>query len=652
MGAKRIGVFVCHCGKNIAATIDVKRVVAEMSTYPGVEHAENYLYMCSDPGQEIVRKAIREKKLDGIVMSNCSPALHQKTFRRLAQSQGLNPYHCEIANIREQCSWPHPDWPEVATLKAMNIIKGVVEKVKRNEALYPGRAQITRRTLVIGAGISGIRAALDIANAGYPVVLVETEPAIGGKVRALATTAPSFEPPGCLLSPWIAECAANPLIELMAYSEVEELEGYVGNFKAKIRRKASFTADVPGADWQRISRACPVSVPSEFDRGLGKRKAIHSPGPDPYPPMPVIDRKACLHFRDGSCSACKDAAPKGAVDFDMQDEIVERDLGAVVVASGFDLMPPSELAEIDPDPDVIDALQFERLAAPSGPTGGRILRPSDGSVPRTVVFVQCSGSRDPEHHKPYCSRICCMYTAKQARMFMRAVPGGRAVVSYIDVRTTSKGAEEFYRAATETDGVDYMRGRVSRAFRVGGKIRVLAADTLAGKSISIDADMVVLAMAVVAHPSARQLGRTVNIITDEHGFASEAHIKLGPVETLTAGIYIAGACQMPKDITHSVYSSSGAASKVLSLFSNEELLNDPVVAFVDEEVCSGCGYCVAACAFGAPELDPVTGKARVNASICQGCGACAVACPSEAMGHKNFSTRQFIDLIENALKEY
>jgi heterodisulfide reductase subunit A len=600
----------------------------------------------------MVRKAIREKRLDGIVMSNCSPALHQNTFRRVAASEGLNPFLCEVANIREQCSWPHPDQIETATNKALSIIRGVVTKVSRNEELVPSSVSLTRKALVIGAGVAGLQAALSVADAGFPVVLVEREPSVGGRTLQLGSTAPDLRRPACFLSPWIDRVARHPGIRLLAHAEIVELEGFVGNFKAKIREKAS-SVDAAACDGcMACAAACPVEVPSTFDRGLSKRKAIHRLHPLAFPGRPVIDRAACLRFRGGSCDACAKACPRGAVRYDDADRTVEEEVGAVVVATGLDLLPKAELGEFEPDPDVLDALQFERLLDPEGPTRGRVLRPSDGKPAKTVVFVQCAGSRDPEHHKPYCSKICCLYTAKQARLFRRAVPDGAAFVSYIDVRATAKGAEEFVRDASEEDGVVYLRGRVAKAWRDGNRLKARCADTLSGKAVEIDADLVVLAMAVVASPGARELGRTINIITDEHGFASESHIKLGPVDTLTAGIYLAGACQMPKDIAHSVYSASGAAAKVLSLFSRKELLHDPVIAEVDEEVCAGCGRCVEVCAYGAPVLDERKGVARVNPAVCEGCGACAAGCPSGAMRHRNFGKRQFLDLIDNAVRDY
>ena len=568
---KRIGVFICHCGANIATSVDVEKVVKEISTYPGVAHAENYIYMCSDPGQDLIRKAIVEKRLDAVVNCNCSPSLHEKTFRNLVTSMGLNPYHCEIANIREHCSWPHIHDREMATKKAVSIIEMIVEKVRRNLALTPMVVPITKRALVVGGGIAGMQAATDIAKGGYEVILVERSPALGGHARQLSGTFPSMELVQCMINPQVTEVMNHPKITLYTSAEVEEVGGYVGNFKVKIKKEGTF---------------------------------------------------------------------------------IEEEVGTIVVATGYDLYPKEKITEYESDPDVIDGLQFEKILSPSGPTRGEIRRPSDGKVPKEIVFIQCVGSRDPENHLPYCSRVCCMYTAKQAALYKKKVPDGQVYISYMDIRSDAKGCEEFIQELTEKERIIYLRGRVSRVFKEGDKIRVYGVDTLSGKMIDMKADLVVLATAMVASSGAKDLSRKLNIISDEYGFMSEAHIKLRPVETLTAGIYLAGTAQAPRDITDTISSASGAASKVLSLFSRKELLHEPEIAHVDQEVCSGCGLCVSICAYKAPELDPKKRVARVNEALCEGCGACASLCPSGAMQHKNFSNRQFFEMIEVAAGDY
>lgn len=649
---KRIGVFVCHCGLNIAQSVDVLKVVDEIRRYPGVAHAENYLYMCSEPGQEIIRKAIREHRLDAVINANCSPSLHEKTFRNLVAAEGLNPFHQEVANIREHCSWPHAGNREVATQKAIAIVKATVDRLLLNMALIPAVIDLNRRALVIGAGIAGMQAALRIANSGYDAVLVENTPAIGGHGAQLSCTFPTMERPSCLVAPMMDQVASHPRIKLYAYSEIEKVSGYVGNFIVQIRKKAAFVDEEKCTGCGRCFDVCPVSVPSEFERGLALRKAIYRPSPQAVPCRPVIDKATCIHFTDAACTACAKACPENAIDYGDQDSLVEEELGAVIVATGFELINKDIAGEYAADPDIIDGLQFERLLSPSGPTAGLLRRPSDGKIPEEVVFIQCVGSRDPEHGVSYCSRVCCLYTAKQTLLYKQNVPGGQAYVFYMDIRSDVKGTEEFVKDVVEKASTLYVRGRVSKVYRDKDKIKVLGVDTLSGKSIEIAADMVVLATTMVPRPDAKELARKLNIISDQNGFMTEAHLKLRPVDTLTSGVYLAGAAQWPKDIPDTITSASGAASRILSLFSREELLHDPTIAFVDEEICVGCGQCVEVCAYKAVTLDEKKKVASVNEAICEGCGACAATCPSKAMKHKNWTPKQFFDMIDVFTKEY
>jgi len=649
---KRVGVFVCHCGLNIAGTVDVAKVVEQIKDYPGVAHAEHYIFMCSEPGQELVKKAIKDKGLNGIVMSNCSPSLHERTFRNLAASEGINPYHCEIANIREQCSWPHASDKQIATEKAIAIIKAVIEKLHRNMSLIPAVVPLTKRVLIIGAGIAGMQAALDMADAGYEVIMVERNPSVGGHASQLSGTFPTLERVPFLVEPIMSRVASHAKIKLYPYSEIETVSGYVGNFQITIRRKASFVDEVRCNNCGLCLTSCPVTAPSEFDRGLSQRRAIFLPFPKAAPPKPIIDGKMCLHLNGGQCQACHQVCPTMAIDFAQQDTLVEEKIGAIIVATGYELYPMDNIGEYASDPDVIDGLQFERLLSPSGPTAGEVRRPSDHKVPQQVVFVQCVGSRDPEHGVPYCSRVCCMAVAKQAMLYKKAVPSGQAYIFYMDIRSDAKGYEEFVKRVVDEERVLYLRGKVSKIFRDGAKIKVWGVDTLIGRNIEIAADLVVLATAVIPSPGVKELARKLNVTVDGHGFISEAHIKLRPVETLTSGIYLAGAAQWPRDLPDTVASASGAASKVLSLFSRKELLHEPTIAVVDTEVCSGCGQCVSVCAFKAIELEPRKKTARVNEALCEGCGACAVTCPSKAIKHKNWTPGQFFEMIDVIATEY
>jgi len=576
---RRIGVFVCHCGLNIADTVDVKRVAEEIREYPGVAYSVDYKYMCSDPGQDLIKEAIAEHDLDGVIVAACSPTMHEVTFRKTTATAGLNPYLCEIANIREQCSWVHQSRPEEATAKAIETIKTIVEKVRYDESLVPLTLSLVKRALVIGGGIAGLQAALDIAEAGYPVILVEKALHLGGRMGQLSSTYLNFDTAPDLLASTIEAVTGHPHIQVITEAQVEEVGGYVGNFTVKVRR----------------------FVDSE-----------------------VVDSSESTTLRITN--------------------IRVYDVGAIVVATGYDLYPKENLGQYGGGqyPDVVDGLQFEQMLAMGGP----IRRPSDGKVPQEVVWVQCAGSRDPELHMPYCSKVCCMYVAKQAIMYKRQVPEGQAYVFYIDIRSAGKGYEEFVQQAMEQYDVLYLRGKVSKVFREDGRVVVWGADTLTGKSLEVAADLVVLATASVPSQGAKDLAQRLRVATDEHGFFSEAHPKLRPVESLTAGIYLAGAAQFPKDIPETIAQASGAAAKVLSLFSQREMVQEPSVAYVNEELCSGCGLCVEACPYEAREMHPWKNLSIVNVALCQGCGACVVACPNKASAVRNFTTGQVLAMVE------
>ena len=645
---KKIGVFVCHCGRNIAGTVDVEAVVREIAACEGVEHCEDYKYMCSDPGQALIKKTIEAKGLEGIVIAACSPSLHEATFRREAEAAGLNSYLAEIANIREQCSWVHTDM-ETATAKAVGIIKTIVEKVKLNEVLTPARIPVTPRALVIGGGIAGIQAALDIANSGYEVVLVEKTPSVGGHMAQLSETFPTLDCSQCILTPKMVEVSQNANIKLLTYSEVDEISGSVGNFVVRIRKKASCVDSARCTGCGICVEKCPVKVPSEFDEGLGTRNAIYTPFPQAVPNRPVIDRETCLYFtKDGKCGACKANCTLDAIDYDQEDEIIEEEVGAVVVATGYDLYPKANIAEYGAGriPDVVNGLQFERLLSASGPTAGEVKRPSDGKVPKRIAFISCAGSRDPEHYMPYCSKVCCMYLAKHAMLYREHVPEGEAIIFTIDVRTSGKSYEEFYARVKQEENVLYVRGKPSRVLATDDGVAVWCTNTLSGKQMRVDCDMAVLATPIAPSPAAMELARRLRIHTNEHGFFSEAHPKLRPVESLAPGFFMAGCALGPKDIPETVSQASAAASKVLEMFSKKELLVEPMIAWVDEDLCSGCQLCISTCPYDAREYDEEKKVVRVVETLCKGCGACVVACGTRATQQKNLSDEQLTRMVE------
>ena len=658
---QRIGVFVCHCGTNIAATVDVKKVAETLGHEPGVVFSTEYQYMCSQSGQDLIKNAIHEHKLTGVVVCSCSPRMHEQTFRKTCASAGLNGYMVEIANIREQCSWIHKD-KEEATEKAVILGRAAIAKVHLNAPLTAGESPVTKRALVIGGGIAGIQTALDIADAGFEVDIVEKKPTIGGKMTQIDQTFPTLDCAACILTPKMVEAAQNEKIKIYAYSEVEAVKGFVGNFHVTIRKKARYVKEDVCTGCGLCTEKCPQKkVPNDFNLGLDTRRAIYIPFAQAVPKIATIDADYCTMLKTGKCGVCSKVCTAGAIDYKQQDTLVEQEYGAIVVATGFN---PIKLDKFDEfaysqSPDVVSSLEFERLMNAAGPTGGTLLRPSDGTHPKTLVFVQCVGSRcdGAEKGKPYCSKICCMYTAKHAMLCREKYPDTDVYVFYIDVRTPGKNFDEFYRRAVEEYGVHYIKGMVGKVVPENGKLKVQASDLIGGRQLHIDADMVVLAAAIEPDETARPLATMLTASMDTNDFFTEAHPKLRPVESPTAGIFLSGACQGPKDIPETVAQAGAAASKVIGLLAKDHLTCNPCVAQPDEMMCNGCSNCEKVCPYGAityidkefrgPNRTTLLRRvAQVNPAVCQGCGACTVACMSGAMDLKGFSNKQIMAEVD------
>lgn len=658
---QKIGVFVCWCGSNIAATVDVEAVSQALSKEPGVVFSTNYQYMCSQTGQDLIRDKIKQYGLTGVVICSCSPRMHENTFRKTCEKAGLNPYLVEIANIREQCSWIHKD-KAAATEKAIILGRAAIAKVQLNAPLHAGTSPVRKRALVIGGGIAGIQTALDIADAGFPVDIVEKKPTIGGKMTQIDKTFPTLDCAACILTPKMVDCAQNENIRIFAYSQVEAVQGFVGNFKVTIRKKARFVDPDKCTGCGLCTEKCPQKkVPNEFNLGLDTRRAIYIPFAQAVPKVATIDPDYCNMLKNGKCGVCAKVCGANAIDYHQKDELIEEEYGAIVAATGFNPIDLSQFNEFaySQSPDVVSSLEFERLMNAAGPTGGTLLRPSDGKHPHTIVFVQCVGSRcdGGGKGKPYCSKICCMYTAKHAMLCREKYPDTEVYVFYIDVRTPGKNFDEFYRRAVEEYGVHYIKGMVGKVVPENGKLKVQASDLLGGRQLHIDADMVVLAAAIEPDKSARSLATMLTASMDTNDFFTEAHPKLRPVESPTAGIFLSGACQGPKDIPETVAQAGAAASKVIGLLSKDHLLCNPCVAQPDEMMCNGCSCCEKVCPYGAityidkefrgPNRTTLLRRvAQVNPAVCQGCGACTVACMSGAMDLKGFSNRQIMAEVD------
>ena len=669
---ERIGVFVCHCGTNIAGTVDVAKVAEELGKVNGVVYSTHYTYMCSSAGQKMIEDKIHELNLTGVVLCSCSPRMHEKTFRSCAERAGLNAYKVEVANIREQCSWVMKEMGD-ATEKAIALGKAAVAKTILDTPLIEGETPMTKRALVIGGGIAGITAALDIADAGFPVDIVEKDYTVGGKMAKLDKTFPTLDCASCIVTPKMTEVSQNPNIRILSYSEVAGVKGYIGNFEVDIKRHPRYVDETKCTGCGACIEKCPnKKVPNAFNLNLNNRKAIDIPFAQAVPKVAAISADYCLHMKglkngkDNVCGFCEKACAAGAINFHQEETMLTEKYGAIIVATGYN---PISLEKFDEyaysqSPDVVSSLEFERLCNASGPTNGHLLRPSDGKEPKNIVFVQCVGSRcsaDSTKGHEYCSKICCMYTAKHAILTRDHYPDTNITVFYIDVRTPGKNFDEFYRRAVEQYGVHYIKGQVGKVTPLSdGTLDVQGSDLILNRQVHIQADMVVLAASIEADKSARPLATMLTTSMDNNDFFLEAHAKLRPVESPTAGIFLAGCCQGPKDIPETVAQSSGAAAKAICLLVKDKLKNNPCTANPNENACNGCGQCANVCPYGAisyiekdfrgPNRTTITRRvSQVNKAMCHGCGACTVACPSGAMDLLGFSNKQILAEVDSVL---
>ncbi len=650
MGKIKVGVYICHCGVNIKSTVDVTKLTEFASTLPHVSIAKDYIYLCSDPGQELIRNDIKEFNLNRIVVAACSPRMHEPTFRKVLRSAGVNPYCLEIANIREHCSWVHEDI-EKATRKAESILAATVAKASLLEPLEEKEVDVIPAALVLGGGIAGIQAALDIADTGYKVYLVEKDPSIGGHMMQLDKTFPTLDCSACILTPKMSDVGNHPNIELLTYSEITDVGGYVGNFKVTIKKKPRYIIEDKCNGCGNCVSYCPIEMPDPFNLNLSKTKCLYIPFPQAVPACFVIDPDYCRYTLNRECKQCEPVCKElGAIDLKQKEQFIEVDVGTIIVATGFDTFDPTLKPELGYGlyPNVITGLEFERLSSASGPTTGDVM--INGKKPKNVVFIHCVGSRDKTVGNEYCSRVCCMYTAKQAHLIKDKIPDAKVTVFYIDVRAFGKGFEEFYDRVKQ-EGTIYRRGNVAEVYKRGEKLVVKAEDTLLGQLVEVETDLVVLAVGMVPRADSNKVNNILKLSQSADKFLLEAHPKLRPVDTASDGIFLAGCCQGPKDIPDTVAQASAAASKACIPLSQGKVRTEAQVAQVNEILCRGCGFCVEVCPYDAIELKPtgIAGKtvdvASVNEVLCKGCGACAAACLSGAIQQKSFTDEQLLSMI-------
>ena len=651
----RIGVYICHCGSNIAGTVDCAEVATWANELENVAVARDNKFMCSSLGQEMIEEDIRELGVDRVVVASCSPHMHELTFRGACERAGVNPYMFEMANIREHCSWVHTDRDE-ATKKAKALVGAAVGRVAHHQPLMEKRVPIHPDTLVVGGGVAGIQAALEIANAGYHVYLVEREPSLGGHMAQLDKTFPTLDCSACILTPRMFEAGNHPNITLLSYSEVEEVSGYIGNFAARVRKKARFVDEELCTGCGVCEEKCPKQVVDEvFEAGLGYRKAVYRPFPQAVPKYPVIDRDNCIFFERGKCRACEKFCPAGAIDFEQEDTLLDIEIGNIVLATGYDLFDARRIPQYGYGryPNVFTSLEFERMTNAAGPTGGKVVLRDGVTQPESVAIVHCVGSRDQNYHE-YCSKVCCMYSLKFAHMVHEKT---QAEVSnfYIDIRAPGKGYEEFYHRLLN-EGVNFVRGRVAMvtgATRHGepeGKLIVQVEDTLIGEQRRIPVDMVILSAGLEPRHDAQETARRFGISCSSEGWFVEKHPKLDPVATMTDGVFIAGCAQGPRDIPDTVAQGAAAAARVLSIIGKGEVVVEAATAVVNEMTCVGCQQCIPTCPYTAIEFLEEAQKAHVIEALCKGCGTCTATCPSKSITLRHFTDRQLMAEMVGAME--
>jgi heterodisulfide reductase subunit A len=653
----RIGFYICHCGHNISGIVDVEAVAKYAETLPNVVISREYKYMCSDPGQELIGQDIKDHHLNRIVVASCSPLLHEHTFRSAVEKGGLNPFFFQMVNIRENVSWVNESRAE-ATVKAMDLSRASVHRVALHKALEPKKVPIHPDVLIVGGGITGIHAALTLANAGKKVYLVERDATIGGHMAMFDKTFPTLDCAACILTPKMSQVKNHPNITLWTYSEVSKVEGYVGNYSITVKRKPRYVSEELCVGCMECIDACVYKegkYPDEFNAGLSKRKPVYIPFPQATPLVVVIDRETCIEFKSGKCKkTCLEKCDRDAIDFSQKEKFEEIKVGTVILATGYQIFDAKRLPHYGYGkyPNVYTSLEVERLVNASGPTGGEIIL-RDGRRPKTVGIVHCVGSRDRNTNR-WCSRTCCMYSLKLAHL-LKEHTDAEVYNFYIDIRAAGKSYEEFYDKLLE-ENVHFIRGRVAEVTdwtarpSEEGKLVIRVEDTMIGVVRRIPVDMVVLAVGMEPKHDSQDVRRLFNISCSTEGFFLERHPKLAPVDTFTDGVFIAGACQGPKDIPDSVAQAGAAASQALVLIDSGSIELEPNTANIVQEECSGCKSCLTICPYNAISHDLVKKKAYINEALCKGCGTCVATCPSGAIKQNLFEDEEIYSEIRGLME--
>ena len=641
---ERIGVYVCHCGTNIAATVDCKAVSEYAQGLEGVIVSKDSVYTCSEPGQNQIVEDIKNHNLTKVVVASCSPKMHEKTFRKTIADAGMNPYMLEMVNLREQCSWVHKDKNE-GTKKAKDLVKGGVRRAARLEALYPSEMTMSKDVLVIGGGIAGISASLQLANSGYKVYLVEKRPSIGGRMAQLSKTFPTLDCAPCILSPRMVDVGTNPNIALFTGSEVVEFSGTPGSYKVKVKIGPKGVDPKKCIGCAKCEKVCPAKSLNEFEECLYERKAIYKPFPQAVPASYVLDFDKC-----DKCGRCVKVCSAHAIDLEDTGRSQEFEVGAVIVATGFDMFDVKKLGEYDTSiPDVITATQMERLMINECGAGMVLKRKADGNRVKKVAYVLCAGSRTRKVGMPYCSKICCNYAIKQSVILRKTFPYMQVYIYYIDIRAAGRGFEEFYVRSQEEYGVKYIHGKVSDIQKGKNGIMVRAEDVTLGEIIENEFDMAVLCTAMIPSKGTAELAKLLKVPLGEDGFISEKHPKLEPVSSHRSGIFAAGVVLGPKDVRDTVVDGRSTAAHAIEFLGTGKMLIDPVKAVVKDGMkCTKWKACEAICPVGAITVDEFP---RVDPIACIGCGACVSECPEGVFDLAHYTDSQIDAEMKGLLDE-
>ncbi len=646
----RIGVYVCHCGLNIAGSVDCEQVAKFAATLPHVVLAKDNRYTCSDQGQELIKKDIKEHKLNRVVVASCSPRLHEPTFRRACEEAGLNKYLFEMANIREHCSWVHLYEKEAGTEKAKDLVRMAVAKAALLEPETESVVPITNKALVIGGGVAGIQAALDLADTGYKVYLVEKDPSIGGRMAQIDKTFPTMDCSICILAPKMSDTGRHPNITLLTNSEVQDVKGYIGNFKVKVLKKPRYVTKDCSACGD-CAKVCPITTPNEFDVGLATRHGIYTPFAQAVPSTYIIDRNLCLNKENIIvCDKCIKACERKSIDFNMKPETLELDVGTIIVATGADVYDPASLVNYGYTKyhNVITSLEFERLINAGGPSGGRLLRPSDMQIPDSVAFVQCVGSRSESGHL-YCSNVCCMNTIKDALLIKEHWPNTKIYVYYVDIRAYGKGFEDLYKRARK-EGVLFVRGLPTEVIenKKTHDLWLVGENTLLKEVYKNKVGMVILSIGIEPRQDSDVIQRLCNLSRTPDGFFMEAHPKLRPVDAPTGGVFLAGCAESPKDIKDSVTQASAAAARASILMAQGKVTVEAITSKLNPDKCTGCQMCTKVCPYNAINALPEKKKVELIEAACAGCGTCGAECPFNAITMRHFTDDQIMAQVDAA----